>query len=94
MKLTAEENKRRSDGMAILNILSDETSVIQKPLLPSDAANVPANASIDILRILKKTKEHEVYGSLAMGTKTFAQRKPNDIDMVVSNPKQTASIIS
>lgn len=94
MKLTAEEKKRRTDGMTILNILEGETSVIQKPLLPSDAANVPANTSIDILRILKQTKDHEVYGSLAMGTKTFAQRKPNDIDVVVDNPKQTASIIS
>ena len=94
MKLTAEEKKRQTDGMTILNILSDETSIIQKPLLPSDAVNVPANTSIDILRILKQTKDHEVYGSLAMGTKTFAQRKPNDIDMVVGDPKQTASMIS
>ena len=94
MKLTAEEKKRQTDGMIILNILEDETSVIQKPLMPSDAANVPANTSIDILRILKGTKDHEVYGSLAMGTKTFAQRKPNDIDVVVDNPKETASIIS
>ena len=94
MKLTAAEKKRRADGMTILNILSNETSVIQKPLLPSDAANVPENVSLDILSILKGTEKHEVYGSLAMGTKTFAQRKPNDIDMVVKNPKKTASIIS
>lgn len=94
MKLTAGERKRYNDGMIILNILSDETSVIQKPITPSNAANVPGDVSLDILRILKRDKRHEVYGSLAMDTKTFAQRQPNDIDMVVSNPRYTASLIS
>jgi len=93
MKLTIEEQKRHRDGMVLLNILSTETSVIQKPLTPSGAANVPDNTSHDILKIIKATPRHEVYGSLAMQTKTFSQRSPNDIDMVVGNPGNVSNKI-
>lgn len=94
MKLNQEERKRHNDGMTILGLLENETSVIQKPLVPGNAENVPANVSKDILNVLKRGERHEVYGSLAMGTKTFAQRKPNDIDMVVEQPRVTAAMIS
>lgn len=94
MKLNREERKRHNDGMVILEILENETSVIQKPLVPGSAGNVPANVSQGILNVLRRGGRHEVYGSLAMGTKTFAQRKPNDIDMVVDNPRVTAARIS
>lgn len=86
MKLTAEEKRRHMDGMVLLKLLSDETSVIQKPLSPSEAKNVPNNTSSSISEILKSCNRHEVYGSLAMQTKTFVQRSPNDIDMAVGNP--------
>lgn len=94
MKLTAEERKRELDGMTLLRILSNETSVVQKNLSPSNAANVPGNSSQDILNVLHENKNHEVYGSLAMQTKTFRQRKPNDIDVVVDNPRMFASTIA
>lgn len=94
MKLTPAERKRHDDGMVILGILGNETSVVQKPLIPSRAANVPANVSQDILNILKRNQQHEIYGSLAMGSRTFAQREPNDIDMVVQNPRVIAAMIS
>lgn len=94
MKMTAEEKKRQQDGIVIMKLMKDETSVIQKPIAPSNAANVPPNVSADILRIVSRDKRHEVYGSLAMESKTFAQRSPNDIDMVVTDPRLTANRIS
>jgi len=90
MGMTQEERRRHKDGMLIIKTLKDETSVVAKPMSPSKAKNIPSNVSKEIRRVISNTPQHEVYGSLAMESRTFSQRKPNDIDMVVSNPKAKA----
>lgn len=90
MGMTSEERRRHKDGLLIVKTLKDETSVVAKPINPSVAANVPQNVSKLILDSVRKQPKHEVYGSLAMESRTFSQRTPNDIDMVIENPKQKA----
>lgn len=90
MKLTESEQRRYDDGMTILKTVSDETSVVSKELKTTDAANVPDRSAAQLDRYIRSIDKHELYGSLAMKSRTFAARKPNDVDIVVNQPKKVA----
>lgn len=89
-KLTKAEQQRYDDGMTILKTVSDETSVVSKELKTTDAGNVPDRAAASLDKYIRSIDKHELYGSLAMKSRTFAARKPNDVDIVVNQPKKVA----
>lgn len=90
MKLTKIEQQRYDDGMTILHTVSNETSVVSKELKTTDAANVPDQSAAQLDKYIQSINKHELYGSLAMKSRTFASRKPNDVDIVVNQPKKVA----
>jgi len=90
MRRTKAEEQRYQDGMTILKTVSDETSVVVKELNTTDAANVPDRAAPSLDKYIQSINEHELYGSLAMQSRTFAARKPNDVDIVLNQPKKVA----
>lgn len=89
-KLTRAEQRRYKDGMTILNTIGNETSVISKPLKTIHASNIPDRAAPSLDRYVKSINKHELYGSLAMESHTFHSRKPQDVDIVVNQPKKVA----
>lgn len=89
-KLTTEERKRYDAGMIILKTVGNETSVITKPLKTTNAANVPDKAAPAIDKFIQSMGKHELYGSLAMNSRTYHTRAPQDVDIVVKNPRMTA----
>lgn len=91
-KLTPKQKKLHDAGKVILETVGDEFSVYAKPISVSDAKNVPGNSAAQIEQYLKGT-DHEVYGSLAMKTHTGLSRTPNDVDLVVTDPKASAKRI-
>ena len=93
-KLTQEEMYRKKAGLGLLHLLSDEKSVVAKPLKSSAAGNVPKGASSSLDRIIKNEQCHEVYGSLALSSQSFVSRTPGDCDIIVRNPNITAEKIS
>lgn len=94
MKRTQAEERRYQDGMTILRTVANETSVVSKELKTTNAANVPDRAAHRLDTYIKSIDKHEVYGSLAMKSRTFAARKPNDVDIVVMQPKKVAGDIA
>jgi len=90
MKRTKAEEQRYQDGMIILRTVADETSVVVKELKTTDAANVPDRAAPSLDRYIRSINKHELYGSLAMQARAFGARKPNDVDIVVMQPKKVA----
>ena len=90
-KLTKTEQKRHKDGMTILRTVGNETSVITKPLKTTHASNVPDRAAPSLDKYIKSINNHELYGSLAMSSRTFHSRAPQDVDIVVNQPKKVAS---
>lgn len=94
MKLNINEINRLDAGIELLKIVSDETSVVSKAIKITHAKNVPNNAASAIGRIIKSEPCHEVYGSLAAKANSLNARIPGDIDVVVRNPRMTASRIN
>ena len=90
-KFTKAEQQRHKDGMIILRTVGNETSVITKPLKTINASNVPDRAASSLDKYIKSINNHELYGSLAMSSRTFRSRAPQDVDIVVNQPKKVAS---
>lgn len=93
-KLTTTEKARYDSGIEILKVLDKEESVVSKPVLSTQAGNVPNKVATDIDNIIKREPCHEIYGSIAMKSHSFKTRTPNDIDIIVRNPKATARKIA
>ena len=89
-KLTQAEERRRNAALTIVKTLSEETSIIAKPLSKVDIKNIPNNAEAGIRKYIRTLKNHEVYGSASMATHSIHARRPNDLDIVVGNPSKVA----
>ena len=89
-KLTQAEEKRRSAARTICKTLSEETSVVSKPLSSVNIRNIPDNAEATIRNYIRTLKNHEVYGSASAATHSIHARRPNDLDIVVTNPSKVA----
>jgi len=90
-KLKPYEQNLLNDGVFLVKSLADENSVVSKPLDPTKAKNVPSDVSDDINDLLRNSRQHhEVFGSLAMESRTFYGRPPSDIDVAVEFPDQAA----
>jgi len=89
-KLTQNEERRRNAALTIVKTLSEETSVVSKPLSAVNVRNIPDNAEADIRNYIRTLKSHEVYGSASMATHSIHARRPNDLDIVVTNPRKVA----
>ena len=89
-KLTQTEEKRRNAALIIVKTLSEETSIVSKPLSFVNIKNIPDNAEADIRNYIRTLKNHEVYGSGSMATHSIHARRPNDLDIVVTNPQKVA----
>lgn len=93
-KLTASENIRYKSGIRILDILGKERSVVAKPLSQINIKNIPDTVEPAIRAWIKKQKNHEIYGSAAVRTRSIISRQPADLDLVVVNPKKAATAIA
>lgn len=93
-KLTQVEEKRRNAALTICKTLSEETSVVSKPLSKVDIKHIPNNVEADIRNWLRKYQAHEIYGSAAMATHSIHARVPNDLDIAVGNPKYVANSLA
>lgn len=82
--------EKRKAGMIILRTVEDEVSVMQTTPKSTFASNVPDAAATDIDKYIKQSKGHELYGSLAMRSRNFSARTPEDIDIAVRNPTRVA----
>jgi len=89
-KLTQSEERRRNAALIIVKTLSEEASVVSKPLSAVNVRNIPDNAEADIRNYIRTLKSHEVYGSTSMATHSIHARRPNDLDIVVTNPRKVA----
>jgi len=85
---------RLNAGLHILKTVHKTKSVVNKPVSSGHAVNLPQSVVDEVNRTIMQEPCHEVYGSLAMKSKTFLAREPADIDMVVRNPKNTAHKIN
>ena len=94
MRLKPLERIRFNAGLHITKALFNTRSVVSKPVHSTHASNVPNNTADDINTVIRNEPCSEVYGSLAIKSKSFLSRTPTDIDIVVNNPRNTASIIS
>jgi hypothetical protein len=92
--LTESEQRRRKAALTIVKTLSEETSIIAKPLSKVDIKNIPNNAEAGIRKYIRTLKNHEVYGSASMATHSIHARRPNDLDIVVGNPRKVAYAFS
>ena len=92
--LTQAEEKRRNAALTIVRTLSKETSVVSKPLSFVNIKNIPDKAEADIRNYIRTLKNHEVYGSGSMATHSIHARRPNDLDIVVTNPQKVAYDLS
>jgi len=70
-----------------------DTSVIQNTVSSKFAKNVPKSTASSIDREIVKSR-HEIYGSLAQKSHSYGARMPNDIDMAVTSPIDTATRIN
>ena len=93
-KLSQAEERRKNAALTIVKTLSEETSVVSKPLSKVDIKNIPNNVEPYIRNWLRKYKAHEIYGSSAMATHSIHARRPNDLDIAVGNPKYVANSLA
>ena len=93
-KLTQAEERRRSAALTIVKTLSEETSVVSKPLSKVDIRHIPNNVESDIRNWLRKYQAHEIYGSAAGATHSIHARRPNDLDIAVGNPRYVANSLA
>ena len=89
-KLTQSEERRKQAALTIVRTLSEETSVVAKPMSSVNVKNIPDNAEPAIRSYIRTLKNHEVYGSASMATHSIHARRPNDLDIVVTNPRKVA----
>ena len=94
-KLTESEKRRKEAAKNICKILSNETSVIAKPLSSVDILNIPNSVESKIRSWIKKYKgKSEIYGSAAISTHSIHARRPSDLDIVIDNPSHAARSLS
>ena len=94
-KLTESEKRRKEAARNICKILSNETSVIAKPLSSVDILNIPNSVEARVRKWIKKYKgRSEIYGSAAMSTHSIHARRPSDLDIVIDNPSHAARSLS
>ena len=94
MRLTKREKELHDAGITILETVGDEKSVISKNISTNDASNIPDKVTPKLDKYIKTIRHHEIYGSAAMKSRTYAGRTPADIDIVVKNPRQKANRIA
>lgn len=95
MVLTESERKRKEAATYIVKTLSKESSVVERPLCKVDVLNIPNSVEAAVRTWIRKHKgKHEVYGSAAMATQSFIARQPNDLDIVVENPRGTSQALT
>lgn len=95
MVLSEQERKRKEAAKLIVKTLSSESSVIEKTLSKVDIKNIPNSVEPAIRSWIQQHKgKHEVYGSAAMATHSFGMRQPNDLDVVVENPRGVTQALS
>jgi len=93
--LTQAEIRRKNAALTIVKTLSEETSIIAKPLSSIDIKNIPNSVEPAIKNWIRKYKgKSEVYGSAAMATHSIHARRPQDLDIVIDNPSHAAHILS
>ncbi len=80
----------RKRGIKIVRYLDEgvDSSLIRNTPSSKNVTNVPKKSYKDIDRVIKSDSSHELYGSLAQSTHTYSSRTPNDVDVVVSNPRR------
>lgn len=95
MVLSVQERKRKEAAKLIVKTLSNESSVVEKTLSKVDIKNIPNSVEPAIRNWIRQHKgKHEVYGSAAMATHSFGTRQPNDLDVVVENPRGVSQALS
>ena len=92
--MNQSEQRRYNAAKIIVKSLSEETSVVSKPMSSVDIRNIPNNVEQDIRNWLRKYQAHEIYGSSAMATHSIHARRPNDLDIAVGNPKYVANSLA
>ena len=85
---------RRSAAKTIVQILGDEFSVVATPLSHVDVKNIPNTAEPAVRRWIKQHARHEVYGSAAMATHQIHARQPQDLDLVIDDPRRAANALA
>lgn len=93
-KLTKIEEHRKQAALVICKTLSSETSIIAKSLSSVDVKNIPDSVEPLIRNWIRKKANHEVYGSASMATHLVHARRPQDLDLVVSQPSSVANSLS
>jgi hypothetical protein len=94
-KLTPIEQRRKTAAKTIVKTLSNEFSVIAKPLSSVNIRNIPDAAEPAVRNWLRShVGRHEVYGSGAMATHSVTARPPQDLDIVIDNPGHAAKALA
>jgi len=87
--------QRRSAALIICKTLGDELSVVAKPLAKVNIKNIPDSVEPAIRNWIRThAGRHEIYGSAAAATHRIGGRRPADLDIVVSNPRNTAAALA
>lgn len=87
--------QRRSAALTICKTLSNELSVVAKPLSRVNIKNIPDSVEPAIRDWIKKhAGKHEVYGSAAAATHRIGGRRPGDLDMIVADPRTAATAVA
>lgn len=87
--------QRRAAALTICKTLSDELSVIAKPLAKVNIKNIPDSVEPAIRNWIRThAGKHEVYGSAAAATHSVGGRRPADLDIIVSNPQAAATALA
>lgn len=78
-------------GKGIVKTCSSDrsSSLIQNDISSRFAQNVPLSSASAIDKIIASRK-HEIYGSIATTSHSYGARRPQDIDLAVQNPRETA----
>ena len=92
--MNKSEQKRYNAAKVIVKTLENEYSVVSKPLSSVNIKNIPDNAEPAIRNYISTLKNHEVYGSASGATHSIHARRPNDLDIVVTNPSKVAQDFS
>ena len=92
--MNKSEQRRYNAAKTIVKTLSEEVSVVSKPLSKVDIKNIPNSVEPDIRNWLRKYQAHEIYGSAAGATHSIHARRPNDLDIAVGNPKYVANSLA
>lgn len=89
--MNKKQRELYESGLYLAKTLDDENSVHKKKLSLDNADHVPDGIADSVSNHIKNLPYHELYGSLAQSSRMGKpHRKPQDVDLVVPNPKQTA----